>query len=428
MTRFWPDPLNQQKHQMKHLLPLSLTLSLLFFWAPAFTQEALPEAEALRAALARQDSFRRIDIFPAISYSPETQLTLGAIGYYYFNMGGTRELTRLSNVNFLAIYTTLAQIAIEFKWDIFTAGNRWRFRGETFFNRWPDRNYGRGNMANALVEEVDDDEAQVVNYLRFDSDRIRFAPVILRKVRPGLYLGGQFDFETLYGEKALPDSYRFLNADSTSIIDLPVAGIRSGLGLQVLWDTRDYVLNPLKGTYLEFSTLHNLPAFGSDFTYHSFQVDARKYFRTVANHTLALRSMVNLRYSDGPIPLRGLSRVGGRDLARGYFKGTYQDDHMVVFQAEYRWPFWRPDNLAPFWQLWKRLGIVVFASTAQTFPEGGALDIGDFRTAVGTGLRILFNEDSRVNLRIDYALALSPDSAGPGKRQSGFYFYLAEAF
>ena len=46
----------------------------------------------------------------------------------------------------------------------------------------------------------------------------------------------------------------------------------------------------------------------------------------------------------------------------------------------------------------------------------------------GGGLRILLNKTSRANIRIDYAVALRNNSDGPGKRQSGFYFFLGEAF
>jgi hypothetical protein len=51
-----------------------------------------------------------------------------------------------------------------------------------------------------------------------------------------------------------------------------------------------------------------------------------------------------------------------------------------------------------------------------------------FNVAAGGGLRILLNAKSRSNIRIDYAVALRADSDGPGKRQSGFYFFLGEAF
>lgn len=126
--------------------------------------------------------------------------------------------------------------------------------------------------------------------------------------------------------------------------------------------------------------------------------------------------------------MRALSRVGGREFLRGYFFGTYQDNHLLAFEAEYRLPFWKEEVKTPFWKIWKRLGIVGFIGGARVFPDFDRAIFSDFRLAAGGGLRVLFNPESRLNIRIDYALALAPDSAGPGSRQSGFYFFLGEAF
>jgi len=209
---------------------------------------------------------------------------------------------------------------------------------------------------------------------------------------------------------------------------MPVAGWRSGIGLQLLYDTRDYVLNPLKGTFIELTNLHFMKWLGSEYVFHSFRLDARHYINPVLNHTLALRGVANFRFSDNPIPLRGLSRIGGRDFVRGYFQGTYQDNHLAAFELEYRLPFWREGSESKLWQVWKRLGLAAFVSGAQVFPELNGFGFNRFNVAVGGGLRILFNEKTRVNLRIDYAVALRNNSDGPGRRQSGLYFYLAEAF
>ena len=38
------------------------------------------------ASISSSRSFKKMDIFPAISYAPETRLTLGGIGYYYLDL------------------------------------------------------------------------------------------------------------------------------------------------------------------------------------------------------------------------------------------------------------------------------------------------------------------------------------------------------
>jgi outer membrane protein assembly factor BamA len=406
---------------MRKLFILSGFLCILPFFSLAQQGQPLQKDSS-------QQKFRQFDVFPAITYSPETQLTLGGIGYYYMDLSREGRPANLSNINFLAVYTTAKQTAIELRAEVFTPGNLWRIRGETFFNHWPDRNYGSGNEASVLLAASDKDEIDTLNYLAYTSDRLKFAPAVIRKIAPNFFVGANLDIEYLYNVSSLPDHYTFLTPDSGLIAELPVKGLRSGIGLQLLYDSRDNVLNPLKGTYVEFSDLHYTRALGGDFDFNSYRLDVRHFLNPVRNHTLALRALINLRYSADPIPIRGLSRIGGRSFIRGYFIGTYQDNHLLGFEGEYRMPFWKEGTDAPLIQFWRRLGLVVFAGAAQAVPETEEFAVDAFRVAVGGGLRILFNKNSRVNLRIDYAQALQMDSAGPGKCQSGFYFFLSEAF
>lgn len=404
--------------------PISLAVFMCLFLAlPAQnTADTTNQTSTERA-------FKRIDIFPAISYAPETKLTLGGIGYYYMDFYRGDPTTQLSNVNFLAVYTLNQQIALEGYWDLFSDGNRWRSRGEVFYNKYPDRNYGIGNKAGVrVVEYLDNDDTDTLNYLPFNSDRIKFAPVVLRKIKPNLYVGLQGEMEYLWNEKPMLDRYGYAGADSVAITGLPVDGIRSGVGLYLLYDSRDYVLNPIRGTFLSFGTLHFGRWLGSDYRFDSYRLDARQFINPASNHTIALRAVANLRFSNDPIPMRGLSQVGGRDFIRGYFKGTYQDYHVFALEAEYRLPLWREGAESKLWQVWKRLGLVAFAGGAQVFNEPEDFSLQDMHWAVGGGLRILFNPQTRVNLRIDYAVALDPDSDGDGQRQSGLYFFLSEAF
>jgi outer membrane protein assembly factor BamA len=374
-------------------------------------------------------TFRSIDLLPAISYSPETSLTLGVIGIKYFDLAQGDHAVPLSNLQFLAVYTLKQQIIIESSWELFTRENRWRFTGEAFYNRFPDRNYGLGNTAGALVVEYDQSgKPDTLNYLNFNSDRIKFSPVVLRKLNKNLYLGLQYDMEYLYNLKATSDRYDLVNQEALSIADMAVEGTRSGIGIQLLYDTRDFPLNPIKGSLMAFNNINYLSFLGSDFEFTSFTLDARHYINTLNNQTLALRIYGSVNLTNDEIPMRALSRVGGDDLMRGYFRGTYQDQHMASFEMEYRLPFWEEGTQAPFRQFWKRLGLVGFMGGAQVFNQASQLRPKEFNMAVGAGLRVLFNPKSRVNLRIDYALGLSKGSDGIDMRQSGLYFRLGESF
>jgi outer membrane protein assembly factor BamA len=209
---------------------------------------------------------------------------------------------------------------------------------------------------------------------------------------------------------------------------MPVEGLRSGAGLQVLFDNRMPILNPLKGSMLEFNMINYNRYLGSEYAFTAVSADVRSYVNTLKNQTLALRVMGSAQFGEDAIPMRALSRVGGHKFIRGYFKGTYQDRHMAAFEMEYRLPFWAEDSESRLWQVWKRLGMVAFLGGAQVFHTLPDFQLNQFNLAVGTGLRILFNPESRTNLRIDYAIGLRQGSDGPGKRQQGLYFYLGEAF
>lgn len=391
--------------------------------SPAFSQKP----DSLTQPPPKRD-YKRLDIFPAISYAPETKLTLGAIGIYYLDLRKGDKATPLSNIEFLGVYTLAKQAVVESRWEVFTHRRKWRTRGELLLQRYPDRNYGLGNDASVLLVEMDDKgTADTLNYLNFNSNRIKFSPAILHKVRPNLYVGLQSDLEYLYRYEE-PDAFRYLNADSVRIQNLPVTGLRSGIGFQVLYDSRNNVINPLKGTFLEFNNRHYGKWIGSDYTFNFYSLEWRQYINPWRNHTLALRGLASLEYTDDAVPLRALSRVGGHKFIRGFFRGTYQDHHLLAFETEYRLPLWREGQPSKLWQVWKRLGIVGFLGGAQVFHDGEPVRLNRFNLAAGGGLRILLNKTSRANIRIDYAIALRNDSDGPGKRQSGFYFFLGEAF
>ena len=260
--------------------------------------------------------------------------------------------------------------------------------------------------------------------------RVRFRPAFLWELKDHFYGGFIGGLEYVWNFEELADSLKIYNGEEDILLlEDHLMGLRTGLGLSMVWDSRDYLLNSTTGSFMYLNALFFGPYVGSEYRYSSFLLDARKYLNPVSNHAIALRGLINYRFtSDDSLPLRGLSKVGGNSFVRGYFEGTYQDSHVAAFETEYRIPFWKEDNIAPFHKFWKRLGATVFFSGAQVYGQNDAFHLDAFNFAAGGGLRILFNEESRANLRIDYAFGLSQNSAGPGKKQTGLYFFLGEAF
>lgn len=378
---------------------------------------------------------RSIDIFPAISYSPETKLTLGVLGYWYPNFKGNDHENFQSYISFLALYTTANQILIESNWDVFTAGKKMRIRGGLGFARYPNRNYGIGSQANTQVTEYEMSGTQIIdstatNYKRYSMTRVSFTPSVLWKFRENLYGGLIGELEYSWNFKEIVDSVSIGEGkEAIELLENNALGLRAGLGLNLLWDNRDYILSASSGSYVNLSTTFYGRYLGSDYNYYTLLFDGRTYLNPVGRHTLAIRGLLNIRNTnESSLPLRGYSDVGGSNFVRGYFNGTFRNNSMYGVEVEYRIPFWKEDNLGPIYYYWKRLAIAVFASGAQVFGRGEAFDPSKMNFAAGAGLRILFNESTRSNLRLDYSFGLSPNAGGPNRYQRGFYFTFGEAF
>ena len=93
---------------------------------------------------------------------------------------------------------------------------------------------------------------------------------------------------------------------------------------------------------------------------------------------------------------------------RGYFEGRYRDYNYLMMQLEYRQYFW-----------W-RLGFAVFVGAGDVAPELMQFSLPDVKYSYGFGLRFLFNEEEKVNIRVD--LGFGNDG------NSGIYFGIEEAF
>ena len=92
---------------------------------------------------------------------------------------------------------------------------------------------------------------------------------------------------------------------------------------------------------------------------------------------------------------------------RGYFYGRYRDHNYLAFQLEYRQYFWR------------RLGFVAFAGFGDVEDEITRFSLTNLKHTFGFGLRFLFNQEEKINLRMDI---------GFGQDTNGIYFGMEEAF
>jgi outer membrane translocation and assembly module TamA len=182
-------------------------------------------------------------------------------------------------------------------------------------------------------------------------------------------------------------------------------GVSSGLGLSMIWDSRDNIFYPSKGIYIKLKTLFYMKAIASDYDFNWYVADIRKYIGLRNQQIFAIQffgSFVSDRTPFYEFPL-----LGGGQIMRGYFQGRYRDKLYMAGQAEYRR------------HLWRRFGMVAFAGAGDVSEKFRGFQIREFKTSLGFGLRFLFNKEENVNIRMDI---------GFGKDTNGIYFGVEEAF
>lgn len=177
-----------------------------------------------------------------------------------------------------------------------------------------------------------------------------------------------------------------------------------GLGVTLVYDTRDVLTNPHRGMYANVSQYFRPRFLDNKFAFSTTELELSGYRRAWRGAILAanLRSTINLGNPSWAM-MAGLGTPGSM---RGYYEGRYRDKSKWEAQVELRQ------------HVWHRNGFVVWAGAGQVFARVRDMRFDRILPNYGLGYRWEFKKD--VNVRLDY---------GFGKRgQKGFLFNINEAF
>lgn len=214
----------------------------------------------------------------------------------------------------------------------------------------------------------------------------------------GYNLDGVFSYQQVSRRLGLTDLFlsgRWIYTDIDSRLDIQgndqffkpqdFAKRASGLGLGLIYDSRDNTLTPSAGWLWRLEGTSYASAFGSDNTFQTYRTHAYGYFKLADEWVFATR--VDYRAARGNVPFYQLPSI---DL-RGIAYGRYQDQNVGVLEAELRW------NFTPRWAL---LG---FGGAGRAW--GRTLDFGDAstHTAEGVGFRYLIARALGLYAGIDWA-------------------------
>ena len=326
--------------------------------------------------------------FPVVFYTPETRLAGGI--YTHFIYTGSPE----NHLSYFGIFAGLSlnkQYTFSLLPELWWKKNVWHLNGELNWQYWPDKFFGLGNEINMKDEEY---YISKIKGIKLD---------LSRRLISEIYAGFLIELE----------HNRIIEYDTVSYAQLPYGTIPgskqsliSGIGLSLARDSRDIIFFPTDGAYYQVRLVYFSKIFGSTADYLKFVIDLRQYLTLGNNHVLYLQGYAKFQ-TGHDIPFRNLSLFGGDNLMRGYFRGSYRDNNIIVLQAEYHTPY-----------IW-RFGGVVFVGAGDVFGPYSDNSLSKIKPSAGFGLRFLFLKKEKLNLRIDY---------GFGRGDRGLYVNIQEAF
>jgi outer membrane protein assembly factor BamA len=329
-------------------------------------------------------------VLPIVSKSIETGWSFGAVGAFTFRISRKDTLSRTSNLEALAIYSTKKQLVTAINGSQYFHHERFILSEQVSYSSYPDKFWGLGKNTPDSAEEP----------YKFQQYYIFLH--LMRKIVPNFFVGAVYERQKLWDVEYVPGG-AFDQQDVQGRNGYTI----SGLGGSLTYDNRNNAFAPDRGFFGQLFINHFDKFWGSDFNYTNVVVDIRKYFHLKRYQVLAMQ-LFSFNNSGFEIPIRSLAALGGASRMRGYFEGRYRDLRQSVFQTEYRFPVWR------------RFGAVLFGGTGSVASEFSDYALNDLRFSLGAGIRYALDKKERLNIRVDYGIG--------GGKNNGLYLQIGEAF
>jgi len=367
-------------------------------------------------------------VFPYIGYTPVTRFQFGAGGSFSWHLGDP-SVTSLSAGTISATVTTEKQFIAQLKTNLFTSRNLWFLKGDWRFYMFNIATFGLGTGNSFVVPPLPSFPIEEGNYEKLNGrypmkyNWLKIHEIVTHKIVNNVYagIGYHLDYHYDINDEALSldtsallitPHYAYCKLNDFSTDDYTSAG----LSLNLVYDSRDNIINPYRGLYVNINYRYNFLFLGSDKNGSQLWTEFRSYIglsKGFPRHLLAFW-MFGSFVVGGKIPYLDLMATGFDQMnssGRGYIQGRWRGENFVYGEIEYRFPIS---------QCSKILGGVLFvnATTSSNHATGIPL-FGYIKPAAGAGLRIMLTKQNRLNLLIDFAIGLKSD---------GFYVQTSEAF
>ena len=388
--------------------------------------------DVLRTALGKpvkvkDNSKGSLLLLPIIGSNPATGFMIGVGGQYGFKRPGTETLYSLLSGS--AQVTTKSQVLFLLKNNVYTKNNKIFFSGDWRYLIFSQSTYGLGTnspQGGALdyqfnLAGVETTTDSLVQPMKFEFVRLYQSASF--QIRKSLFAGIGYNLDYYYHI----EDEKLRLGPTDSLITSHYAYSKnygfdtdkyysSALNVNLVFDSRDNMINPYKGYYALLSWRGALKALGNK-TNSSFV-----HFEYRSFHPLSIRNPRHLLAfwvlgdfsPEGQFPYLILPATAydqrGRS-ARGYSQGRFRGNNLVYGETEYRFP------LSQCGGIWGGV-LFVNATTATNLAQSLKL-FQSVKPGYGMGLRVMVDKQTRTNLAIDF---------GFGDKTTGFYLAASETF
>ncbi len=331
-----------------------------------------------------------IFFLPNAGYEERSGLSIGVMPSWRFYLGNKKEgngFFRPSNINMNFEVSTTGMYEVYLSSNFYTPRN-WYYKNKILGQYIPEKLYSFGNVGDKDI------------YKDIDVNKFEFTGSVMKIVQKEWFLGIVYDLNYYDVSDPEPSSVE-------PFVYSPDHGWNFGIGPSFILDTRNNVIYPRKGWYVEGSWLTYLPSF-NDYDFSSLTLDVRE-FMPIGEKESALGFQLYAQHVSGEAPFYRLAVLGGKRLFRGITQPyKYLADNAAYFQVAFRS------------KLWWRFGYELFTGVGNVSDDLDSSMFKDGHYMGGVGLRFRILENEKLSFRFDYGKANNDDG--------GFYFTLGEAF
>ncbi len=368
----------------------------------------------------QEESPSTIAFLPSLGYNPSFGLIAGGkltLGRQY----GEAATTAYSVFGLEALYTTKGILTAQARHNVFTTDNQWNFQGNWQLARFGLVDYGIGTSPSiarhgrSLLNDLPQEAPPNTFPIRFTY--IRLSEKVYHKVGRHTYVGGglNLDIRTQITDEQqtaglLTPHYLYSLTNGFN----PTRYSANGLLMAFQYNTREHPIRSYGGTYSEIMLRANQQWLGSTKNAVQLIYDFRRYWslsRQNPEQVLAVWHWGSYQLR-GVLPYLELPATGYDTYARSgraYTIGNFKGQSYSYLETEYRFPITRN----------KLLSGVCFLN-AQSASDDAVSVFRYWKAGAGAGLRVLFQQRSRINMCADFAVGNN------GAR--GFFFGLGEVF